>query len=83
MAFRRKTRSRKRGGHISPSVAFTGTWCSFLGGAPPPEDASCPSASLLEHSRHISSTSAVVAYSVFPVSYWGPQHCVSNHLAAV
>ena len=47
MAFRRKTRSRKRGGQISPSVAFTGTWFPFLGVAPPQDDASCPSALLV------------------------------------
>ena len=72
MAFRRKTRSRKRGGQISPSVAFTGTWCPFLGGPPLRRMLPAPLPSLLEHSRHSSMPPAplqswLIAFSMYPI----------------
>ena len=75
-----------KGGKISQSVAFTGTWCPFLRGAPPLKYASCPFALLVgTQQAHLcaSSTSAVMVYCVFHVSYWGQQRHVCNHLAAV
>ena len=72
MACRRKTRSRKRRGEILPSVAFTGTWCPFLGGAPVHRMLPSPLCSLLEPSRHISVPPArlqswFIASSMYPI----------------